>query len=218
MDRDTALQIHAPNIERYVRIIRDEHEAFTANIQAGYRAKLQSRARACCVFDTIKAAMLINFGEEGAVRLSHADTLDFLFVEANPVCVCLRCKKLRRYSLKSSNHDSDRQDALRESEETTLFGVQLSHQFIGYTENEEDPLNPLLERIALTCESPDGLRWSKVLWVADSATDAVKIETGYEQTTMDEQFKVKPRKSAEPKKAEGVRDDEGEGKQKKKAE
>lgn len=204
MDRSSALSLMGSLSERLVTLIRKAHSDYRDGVPVDHQATLDSTVRARYVHNRISYWALIEFGITGAVCTKKIDSLQFLLIDRDPQGIALRWKKGDRYTCKSCNHDSGRQDSLQNEGELMFGGMSpLAHLFVVYTENEDDPLAPELERIALTCELRDRVEWQQMLWVAEAAPAPIQIETGFEQLQLPVQFKVKAKPTQAASGAEG---------------
>lgn len=192
MDRGTALSVLGTVSDRLLSIIRDAHDDFRRGVPVDHQTTLDATVRARYIHNRIGHRALLEFGRTGAPCVQSVDSLQFLMVDAQPQGVALRWKKGNRYSFKTANHDSARQETLQ-SDGELLFedDLPLAHILVVYTENEDDPLNPELERIALTRELNGAVEWQQVIWTAAAAPESIRIETGFEQMQLPVRFKVK---------------------------
>ena len=192
MDRSTALSVLGTVPDRLIGIIREAHGDFRRGVPTDHQPTLDATVRARYIHNRIGHRALLEFGRSGTTCVQSVDSLQFLMVDAQPQGVALRWKKGHRYSFKTTNHDSARQETLQ-SDGELLFqdDLPLAHILIAYTENEDDPLNPELERIALTRERMGAVEWQQVIWTAAAAPESIRIETGFEQMQLPVRFKVK---------------------------
>lgn len=192
MDRSTALSVLGEVPDRLIRVICDAHDDFRRGVAPDHQPTLDATLRARYVHNRIGYRASLEFGNSGPTCVQSVDSLKFLMVDAKPQGIALRWKKGHRYTFKTANHDSARQETLQ-SDGELLFedDLPLAHILIAYTENEDDPLNPELERIALTRERMGAVEWQQVIWTAAAAPESVRIETGFEQLQLPVRFKVK---------------------------
>ena len=191
MDRRAALSLLGPHSQQLITIIRDAHADYRDEVPVEHQVTLDATVRARYVHNRIGHRTLLAFGSTRPIGIQQMDSLQFLCVDGDPQGIALRWKKGHRYTFKSSNHDSERQDILQNDGEL-LFGMSpLAHLFVVYTENEENAMSPELERVALTCERQGGVEWQHILWIAEAAPESIRIETGFEQLQLPVRFKVR---------------------------
>lgn len=192
MDRSTALSVLGGVSDQLIGIIRDSHDDFRRGVSQDHQPTLDTTLRALYVHNRIAHRASLTFGNAGPTCVQSADSLKFLMVDGKPQGIALRWKKGHRYSFKTANHPSARQESLQ-SDGELLFedDLPLAHILVVYTENEDDPLNPELERIALTRELNGAVVWQQVIWTAAAAPESIRIETGFEQMQLPVRFKVK---------------------------
>lgn len=192
MDRATALSVTGTPTDNLIGIIRDAYDDFRLGVPVDHQPTLDTTLRALYVHNRIGHRCSLMFGNAGAICVQSEDSLKFLKIDGEPQGIALRWKKGHRYSLKTANHLSARQEALQSNGELLFEDeLPLAQLFIVYTENEDDPLNPELERIALTRERNGSVEWQHVLWTAAAAPESIRIETGFEQMQLPVRFKVK---------------------------
>jgi hypothetical protein len=100
------------------------------------------------------------FGRQGTPRMADCGRFSFLLIPGDKWDVGIRFKKLDD-NLRSSQHTSEIQDALRQ--ERLYPGMEPTvHVMLGYRMKES--LEPRVRSIFLTCEGPKENDWERVIW------------------------------------------------------